>query len=103
MSKILTARQTAEILGYSVGHVTSHLLQTGKIKARKVDGTWVVDRASVEAYVRPEVNKPTVHRKTFVSGQNDTEANAEALRAKIEAVRAGKIKPIVLGRGVREL
>lgn len=105
MLKFMTAREAADQLGLSVGYVTSHLLQTGTIKAEKVDGRWVVDRASVEAYKPPVNTRPEIN-KTRIIPVKDTsskEENRAAIERQMEAVRSGKVKPLILERGVSSL
>lgn len=102
MSKTITSKQAAEILGYSVSYVTTHLLQTSTIQSEKVNGRWAVDLESVQSYVPPTNTRPQVKRGRILPIKKDVGNKEEtrAIQEQIEAARKGKIKPLVLERGV---
>lgn len=107
MIKYMTAREAAEALNLSTSYVTTYLLQTGKIKADKIQGRWFVDRESVKAYVPPTNTQPSVSNKGRIipikKDKGDLEKNRAIIQQQMEAVKAGKITPLVLDRGVSEL
>ena len=47
----LTTTQAAELTGYTRKHVT-RLVESGDVKGRRFGRVWMVDKASLSAYVR---------------------------------------------------
>jgi excisionase family DNA binding protein len=51
MADILTTTQAAELTGYTRKHVT-RLVESGHVKGRRFGRAWMIDKASLLAYVR---------------------------------------------------
>lgn len=100
MSNTITAQEAADILGHSVGFVTSHLLQTGIIKAEKISGKWLVDLDSVNAYI-PRSKRTRIIPES--KPQSSKEENRAIIQRQEEAVRAGRIKPMYLEKGISSI
>jgi hypothetical protein len=50
-TRLISLPEAAELYGFSAGYLTN-LARRGRLKARKVGGTWVTTPSEVEDYIR---------------------------------------------------
>ena len=57
MEKWLTVQEAAELSGYHPDYVRQ-LIRAGKVSAKKFSIVWMVDRASLQSYIRDQKETP---------------------------------------------